>query len=162
MPRSAKPGERLFAAVLIVFSAAALWQAYEIAGFSKLSSPGVFPMLAALIMLVSAFVVWLDQRPASNESTSTSAPDAEPDFTLVPPRVLVVSLLLVAYVLAMPTLGFLIDSGLFLFTCIGYLWNRPLWMSLLVSAVSLLAIYLVFRLLFQVILPQGTLIGVLT
>jgi len=142
----------VFVVVLIVFSAAALWQAYQIAGFSKLSSPGVFPMLAAALMLLSGLFILRSELQSVPVKSETG--DGQP---IVPVRVAVVTLLLVLYVIAMPTLGFLLDSGLFLFACLAYLWKKPLWMALLVSLVSLVAIHLVFREVFQVILPQGTL-----
>ncbi|MFK7995969.1 MAG: tripartite tricarboxylate transporter TctB family protein, partial [Granulosicoccus sp.] len=76
----------------------------------------------------------------------------------LPPRVVVLTVLLVLYVVAMPTLGFLLCSGLFLIASISYLWKKPVWQSVLVSVVSLLVIHIVFRIVFQVILPRGTLI----
>lgn len=158
----ARHGEQIFVAVLIIFSAAALWQAYLIAGFTKWSSPGAFPMLAAATMLASGIAILRNarhQRPRQEpepEETSESTP-----YQALPVRVVVVALLLILYVLAMPSLGFLLDSWLFLFACIAYLWNRSLWLALLISVVSLLAIHVVFRILFQVILPQGTLPGLL-
>ncbi|ASJ72668.1 tripartite tricarboxylate transporter TctB family protein [Granulosicoccus antarcticus] len=156
----AKKGEQIFVAVLIVFSAAALWQAYLIAGFSKWASPGAFPMLAAATMLASGIAILRNARHQSQaqEPASENATESAP-YRPLPIRVVVVALLLILYVLAMPTLGFLLDSWLFLFACITYLWNRSIWFALLISVVSLLAIHVIFRILFQVILPQGTLPG---
>lgn len=71
------------------------------------------------------------------------------------------ALLLTLYVLAMPTLGFLIDSGLFLVASIGYLWKKPFWMTVVTSLLSLLVIHLLFRVVFQVILPVGTLMDLI-
>lgn len=146
-------GESLFVVVLILFSAAALWEAYGIAGFSKWSSPGVFPMLASATMLVCALFILRDSRAHNAKQEKESLVDS-----VLPTRIVVISLLMVMYVVAMPTLGFLLDSGLFLFASISYLWTKPIWMALLVSLASLLVIHIVFRLVFQVILPQGTLI----
>ena len=154
-----KRGEIVFVAVLIVFSVAALWESYGISGFSKLSSPGVFPMLASATMLVSALFILLgdcEQRHLDNRPTESLS---EGSSALLPMQVIVSTILVLLYVIAMPTLGFLLSSGLFLFAAIGYLWNRPLWMALVVSVVSLIAIHVVFRQLFQVILPQGSLIN---
>lgn len=144
-----KRGERTFVVVLILFSTAAFWQAFQISGFSKLASPGVFPMLASATMIISALFILFGER------TSDVTPDVLPTL---PARVGVITLLLVLYIIAMPALGFLVCSGLFLFASISYLWTKPLWLSLLISIVALLIIHLIFRLAFQVILPQGTLI----
>ena len=54
-------------------------------------------------------------------------------------------------------LGFMVATGLFLFVMLLYLWRRGLWLSLAVTAGSLLAIHVIFRMVFQVILPRGTL-----
>lgn len=154
-------GETVFVAVLILFSAAALWLAYGIAGFSKWSSPGVFPMLASATMLVCGLFIFRDNQKVGSTPVITEQPTIDASPTL-PIRVVIISVLLALYVVAMPTLGFLLSSGLFLLTSISYLWKKPLWMALLVSAVSLAAIHVVFRLVFQVILPKGTLIGLLS
>ncbi len=79
--------------------------------------------------------------------------------TVLPLQVAVVTVLLVLYVISMPTLGFLLSSGLFLIASISYLWKKPVWMALLVALGSLFVIHVVFRQVFQVILPQGTLIN---
>lgn len=41
-PAQRRPGELAFAAFLLIVSLILLWNAYGIAGFSKLSSPGPF------------------------------------------------------------------------------------------------------------------------
>ncbi|MFK7856559.1 MAG: tripartite tricarboxylate transporter TctB family protein [Granulosicoccus sp.] len=178
-------GETIFVVVLIAFSATALWLAHGIAGFSKWSSPGVFPMLASATMLVCGLFILKDclrnkKKAASlvqqdltvqthaakaDLAVKSNVPSSTTDSTcengVLPKRVAILSILMVIYVAAMPTLGFLIDSGLFLFVSISYLWNRSAWMALLVSLLSLMIIHIVFRLAFQVILPQGTLIELL-
>lgn len=146
--------------VLIIFSAAALWQAYRIAGLTKWSSPGAFPMLAAATMLLSGIVILkngLRRRADPQSHASVVAPSS----TILPGRVIIISVLLLLYVLAMPTLGFLLDSGLFLFACMAFLWNRSIWIAALISILSLLVIHLIFRMVFQVILPQGSLFTLL-
>lgn len=146
--RSRRPGELGFAIVLLVLGAIALWQAYGISGFDKLSSPGVFPMLASGVMLTSAFVIVreIHSRPSSPNQRMTS---------VLPGRLLLMTALLFAYALLMPRLGFLAASGLFLFSSLSWLWRRPWWAALGVALFSLLAVHLLFRRLFQVVLPQG-------
>ena len=150
------PGEGVFAAVLIVFSLAALWQAYEISGFSGLSTAGVFPMLAAGAMLLSALCIAL--RSATIGKPSEKQRPAWTAFLreVTPLRHVAMITLIALYLLAMPWLGFVISSALFLFTSLAFLWRRSLWLSLVLTAVSLGAVYGIFRVLFQVVLPQGT------
>lgn len=188
-------GETLFVTALVLFSAVALWESYGIAGFSKWSSPGVFPMLASVVMLICGLFIYRDTRTRSDDSLnehdhghghghghnhehshdnenqvvinapSDNLADTQPiptatDAALVlPQRVIVVTVLLALYVTAMPTLGFLLCSGLFLFISISYLWKKPLWLSLCVSLASLFIIHILFRRVFQVILPEGTIIS---
>lgn len=150
-----EPGEIAFTIIVLAFSAAALWQAYEISGFTGLSTPGVFPMLAAGTMLLSAIVIL---RYTLRKST----PDDKEHSLLVrffreitPWRLILVVAMILAYMLAMPLLGFTISSGLFLFFSFLLLWRRNPLISLLVTAVSLGAVIGVFRVIFQVVLPQG-------
>mgnify|MGYP006150041735 CR=1 FL=1 len=45
-------GERSFCVLLLVFSLAILYLAYQIAGFSSANSPGAFPLGVGLVMLL--------------------------------------------------------------------------------------------------------------
>ena len=55
--RRKRRGEDLFGLIMVVISVGLFWQAYQIAGFSALSSPGAFPMAAAAMMVVGALTV---------------------------------------------------------------------------------------------------------
>ena len=46
-PLPRKVGELFFGFIVLAFSVFLFWQAYEISGFSELSSPGSVPMAAA-------------------------------------------------------------------------------------------------------------------
>lgn len=149
-----RPGEASFAVLLVVVSAAAFWQSYEISGFSGPTEPGVFPMLAAGVMLISAVailrdVVARDRAPRQGLASAL--------LSIAPPRLLLVIAMIAGYVGAIPWLGFMVSSGLFLFAAFWVLWRRgPLWSALLTVA-ALAAIYLIFREVFQVVLPRGVL-----
>ena len=151
-----RPGELAFICLLVLFSAAALWQAYDISGFTGLSQPGVFPMLAAATMLLSCGFIL---RDALRKRTSLE-PGQRAAFwrDILPVRLLVMLAMVAAYLYAMPWLGFVIASGLFLFACFAYLWRKSLLISLLLAAGSLGAVYFLFRIVFEVVLPQGTLL----
>ena len=148
-PRGRRPGELAFALLLAAFAAVAAWQSWRISGFSKLSSPGVFPMLASGAMLVAALFTVRDAARAK------AIPGARLVGDVVSWRLVVVVALLVGYVLALPRLGFLAASALFLMASLSYLWRRPWWAALGVTIGSLLALHVVFRVLFRVVLPQG-------
>ena len=147
----------MFIVVAILFGVAAFWQAFMISGFTGLSTPGVFPMLASATMVISGIFILrktvLTQSPAKAASVEN-----ERFFEDILPWRLVGMLALVAfYVFTMSTLGFVIGSAIFLFAAFSFLWKKNLLISLALTAVSLVSIYFVFRKVFQVILPQGTL-----
>ena len=156
--RSRRAGELAFAVGLLGFSVAAFWQAFEISGFSGASTPGVFPMLASGAMAISALCILRHTLMMPKPTEHSVSPLRRFIGEVLPPRLMVVLLLVVLYLAAMPWLGFLISSGLFLLAAIAFLWRRGIFQSLLLTAACLGAIYVVFRVVFQVVLPQGTLL----
>lgn len=152
--RSRRPGELVFIALLLLASLWLFWQSVLISGFSGLSTPGVFPMLASGTMVVSLLWILRD--------TARRAPDGggiHRFLEQITPRRQVVMLGLVGlYVAVMPWLGFVLASGLFLVMTIGFLWRRNIFITAGISAVALGVIYLIFRVAFQVVLPKGTLL----
>lgn len=155
--RERRPGELVFISILIGFSLTAAWQAYEISGFSEIAGAGVFPMLATGTMIISALAIlrsaFADKRPSTTSATLASRFLSE----VTPLQLIVVIAMIIAYVVAMPLIGFVLSSGSFIFAMLIYLWRTGLVLSLIVSTGSLALIYLVFRILFQVVLPQGSL-----
>lgn len=156
-------GERGFSLLLIVFSTAAFWQSHAISGFTGLSTPGVFPMLASATMLVAALWILIQSLRQPSEVPSDhlgTEPRNHQGFVekILPLRLVIVVVLITGYVIAMPQLGFLLSSAAFLFLSFSYLWRKPLLVSLLITLVSVVSVYLIFRKLFQVVLPQGTLL----
>ncbi|WP_193366726.1 tripartite tricarboxylate transporter TctB family protein [Pelagibius marinus] len=155
---SRRPGELVFAVVLLAFSLAAFWQAYEISGFSGLTTAGVFPMLASGTMVLAALVILM--RTAGRRGSEGGAAALLGRFLreVTPLRHAAMLALILVYLVAMPWLGFTASSGCFLFVSFAYLWRRSFLVSLLLTAVSLGAIYVIFRVVFQVVLPQGSLL----
>ncbi len=149
-----RPGELVFVVLLLLASLWLFWQSVLISGFSGLSTPGVFPMLASGVMVASALWILRD--------TARRAPDGGGIgrfLEQVTPLRQVVMLGLVAlYVAVMPLLGFVLASGLFLFVTISFLWRRNFFLTVGISALALGVIYLIFRVAFQVVLPRGTLL----
>ena len=149
-----RPGELVFALLIVVFSVGALWQSYSISGFSGKTTPGVFPMIASGVMVISGVVVLMSatQLPAP--------PEGAPGFLaeILTLRHMVVIGLVLAYVLLMPLIGFVASSAVFLFCSFRFLWRKNPLLMLALTGVTLVIIYVVFREVFQVVLPQGILL----
>ena len=148
-----RPGERVFLAVLLAAAGFAVFEARRLGGFANLSGPGFFPMLASTVMAAS-LVVLLAQRLRAPASLADLRRFVD---QILPLRLLVVVALIGLYVWAMPVLGFMVATGLFLLAMLLYLWRRGVWLSLAVTAGSLVVIHVIFRIVFRVILPSGTL-----
>lgn len=149
-----RPGELLFSVILVVFSVAAFWQAYSISGFTGKTTPGVFPMLASGVMTVSGLLILI-----STARTPPDTSDAAGFFTKVLSRNHIVLIgLVLGYVVLMPLLGFIVSSALFLFCAFQFLWRKSPLVTLALTALTLAVIYIIFREVFQVVLPQGSLL----
>ncbi|MFK5979439.1 MAG: tripartite tricarboxylate transporter TctB family protein [Rhizobiaceae bacterium] len=155
--RERRPGELAFALTLLVFSIAALWQAYSISGFKGLSTAGVFPMLAAFAMVVSGLFIVKDILVGRFSSwVITQAPETE--HKVLTARLVIMMALVFLYIASMPYLGFMVASAGFLFASFSYLWRKNILISIVLTGVTLTLIYGLFRILFQVVLPKGSLI----
>lgn len=149
LPDQRRPGELGFTLFLVLASGALLWEAYGIAGFRALSSPGAIPMAATAVMLVCAvLVLWQTvKKPRTTDESLRVA--------VFPGPVILMAAMLLAYGVLLKPLGFLPTSALFLFASIKLLSGRSLLFSASVALVSLAAIWLVFRLVFTVLMPPG-------
>ena len=148
-----RPGELVFLLVLLAFGLLAVREAQRLGGFANLSGPGLFPMLASTVLVLSLLAVtWRRLRQGEPLGGIRRF-----FHEVMPLRLVVVTGLIGAYVAVMPELGFMVASGLFLFVMLLYLWRRGFWLALAVTAASLLAIQVIFRVVFQVVLPAGRL-----
>lgn len=112
------------------------------------------PMLASGTMLVTGLAILRDTlRRSPEESREIKGLLAY----LFPLRVVLFTLLVAAYVGSIPIVGFLPASGGFLFVAIWTLWTKGPGWSLAISLLSIGLIYLLFRVVFQVVLPMGSL-----
>lgn len=153
-PDTLRPGERLFALLLVVFAAYAFWESYEISGFTGLTTAGVMPMLASGVMVLTGLVILVEALrgpPVADSSTKGLV------NYLFPQRVVLFTLLVALYVAVIPGVGFLPASGALIFVAVWALWRKgPFW-SLAISIFSIAVIYLLFRIVFKVVLPIGSL-----
>jgi len=146
-------GERTFCVLLVIFSLVVLYQAYLIAGFSSISSPGAYPLGVAAVLLISAIrVLWeLRGKQTHGQSWATSAKAFSQ--THFPQHIVVFTLLAVAYLAAIQWASFYVSTFAFLMLSIVYLRRGKVLSALVASGISLLAIYLLFTLAFSVYLP---------
>lgn len=154
--RGRRPGEVTFALILLVTSLLALWEAFTISGFSSLSGPGVFPMLAAATMVVCSLGVLVQDR-ALAPSYDGGAAGAFFE-TILPPRLLVFTAMIALYMLSLGRAGFFVSSFVFLFAGFWFLDRSSLLRAGIMSAASVAAIWVIFRYIFAVVLPRGSFI----
>lgn len=152
--RRKKPGEGTFGVLLLLLALFLLWQAYGISGLEGLSTPGAFPLAAAAAMVVSALVVVVGdlRRPSEDQPGERGRVFLE---TITPTVIMIFAGFVIGYAALLDRLGFLPASLLFLFAGIQFLHRRSVGYSFAVALGSLIVIYAVFRLVFQVVLPEG-------
>lgn len=140
--------------LLVVFAAYAFWESSEISGFTGLTTAGVMPMLASGVLVLTGLVILVEalrSPPAADSSTKGLV------TYLFPLRVVLFTLLVALYVAVIPGVGFLPASGALIFIAVWALWRKgPFW-SLAISLFSIAVIYLLFRVVFKVVLPMGSL-----
>lgn len=144
-----RPGEAIFSIVLAGFSAFLLWTAYGISGFDELSSPGALPMAASGTMLVAALIIAAKTLKAPLTRSENFRQH------ILPPAVLIAMVMIVAYAVLLQPLGFLPTSFLFLLALIRILGKQNVAVCAAIAAACVLLIYLVFRIIFTVIMPEG-------
>jgi putative tricarboxylic transport membrane protein len=155
------PGELAFTLIMLLFGLTALWQAWRISGFSSWSSPGMLPMLAALTMACSALVfVRKTLRVKGTQVPAGSALSRLFFRQITPLPIVLFTVLIVVYMLALEPLGFVLSSFGFLVAAMFALGSRRVLFTVAVSAVSLAVIYVIFQTAFSVVLPEGILRGV--
>ena len=157
--RSRLPGEITFTVLLLMFSVFMLWTAYGISGFESIASAGSFPMVATGVMVITGLVnvVHTLRAKASLPHEGESLP--RQFVRQLTPGVLIGFILAtVAYMGALEWAGFLVSSYVFLVVSMWLLGSRRMVLNLGVSALSLGAIYVIFRTIFSVVLPSGKLL----
>jgi hypothetical protein len=152
------PGETAFGWLTLAFSLFLFYESYKIAGFSSLSSPGGTPLAASGLMIICSVIVIvrnLRSPPAGSASMAEAARRFHDEILPVHPLIGYV-LVILAYMLLLEPLGFNLTSFLFLFVSFYYLHRRGgLWLAVWLSAVSVIIVYILFQLIFQVTLPDG-------
>lgn len=146
---SRRPGELVFTILMTLGSAALLWNAYGIAGFEALSSPGAIPMATAAVMLISSIVILVKTIGLKKVEGETLTKD------ILPWIVLIMFALLVAFGIALKPLGFIPTAAIFLVLSMKLMARRSWPLTILIALGSLVMIWLIFRIVFTVLLPSG-------
>lgn len=147
--KTRKPGERIFCFLLVLGSAYLFWQAYNIAGFSSLSSPGAFPLAASAVMVLASCITFI------NTLKAPAAEGVRFAYHCFPPIVATIMALILIYSVVLESLGFILASFAFLFISIQFLYRRSILTTLMITLLALIVVYIIFRLVFQVVLPEG-------
>lgn len=147
-PPTRRPGELIFALLLTAGCIVLLWQAWNIAGPSRLSAARSVPVAATAIMVAAMLVVLVQtlRRPSGT---------AHFRIDILPGHVVLIAGLLVAYAVVLRPLGFLPTSFLFLTLSIRLLGKGSWARAGLIAALSVLGVWIIFRLIFTVLMPQG-------
>ena len=153
------PGELTFMGLIVLFSAFMLWTAYGISRFDSISSPGVFPMVCALAMLITGGMNLIKTARARLVLEEGETWLQQLVHKILPLQLVLFALLILAYMLLLEVLGFLVASYSFLVLAMSLLGSRRIGLNMLVSLVVLAAIFAVFRTAFSVVLPAGSLVG---
>jgi putative tricarboxylic transport membrane protein len=146
-------GEIIFNLALLIASLVLAHQAWSIAGFASLTSAGVFPMLAAGTMVVSAVFILADsarKTPPEKRGMMQAL-----SLEIISLRTVVFAVLIVGYMMALRPLGFVLASYLFLAAAMMFLHRRNYLYLLLLSAIAVAVVYFLFRYVFVVVLPRG-------
>lgn len=153
-PEKLQPGERAFDWLLLIFSAAVFYQAYQISGFSSINSAGAFPIGLALIMIVSSIAVLAGHRRKAKPDVRGPLDELMSFLrTHFPPNVLVFCVLAIAYLAAIQPFSFFISTFVFLAVAFIYLRQGKIVSSLVTSAFAIAVIYGLFTVVFRVYLP---------
>lgn len=144
-----RPGELVFNIAILLASLFLLYSAYGISGFEALSAPGAVPMATTAIMSVCAIIILRDSLRKRSDTAQTVGRD------ILPLSVIVTIAMIAGYALALRPLGFLPTSVLFLLIMARFLSKRSWGFCLAVSVGTVLVIWIIFRLIFSVLMPQG-------
>ena len=160
--RSRLPGELTFMALMMAFSTFMLWTSFHISKFDSISSPGVFPMLCAALMVATGLLSLHQAWKASPSADASQSVFQQFLVHLAPLKLVLFTALIVTYMLALEVTGFLVSSYVFLLLSMQVLGSKKIVINLMVSALVLICIFIVFRTAFSVVLPAGSLLGPFT
>lgn len=140
-------GGRAFLTVLCCFSLAVIYFSTQIYAFGQPSSPATIPFACGLAMFASS--VFLMLRSADSPKSGSVRP--------LSARGAFFAALSMIYVGVLDTIGFVIATSVFLFASFIALGRRRTTGAAAYALLSVAVIYLLFRIFFLVLLPEGVL-----
>lgn len=146
-------GQIVFQGFLLVASSVLFWEAYGIEGFSSMSGAGVFPMIAAGVMIVTTLIMLVKSIAARSRTDEVTAPLSERLAAIVTLPMIGYMLICAVYVAALDHAGFWIASAVFLFVSFMMLDRKGMVRSILVTAAVLAFVFAIFSFVFSVYLP---------
>jgi putative tricarboxylic transport membrane protein len=152
-------GELTFMALLVLVSVFLLWTSYQISSFDSLAAPGSFPMVCAAAMLVTGLINVVKTARAKLNLENGETWLQQFGRKVTPVQLVAFAVLILLYMLGMEYIGFLLASYIFLAASMYLLGSRRVLLNLLISLLVLVAIFIVFRTAFSVVLPAGSLVG---
>lgn len=139
---------------MMVLSLFVLILAYRISGFSAISSPGAFPMAAGLVMVISAGLALFGNRKLEKPDAENLADEMKLAVKAVFPKEFVIYTgIIIGYMIALQPLHFLPSSFVFMVLSMIVLRGGGFVKSLLISAGTLVCIYIIFQYFFRVVMP---------
>lgn len=150
-----KPGEKVFDWLLLLFSFAFLYEAYQIDGIPSLNSAGSFPMGLGLIMLASSAVILVSHRRKRRDPEIHSHTEELKIFLAehFQPHIIAFSLISIVYLVAIAWVSFYVSTFVFLSVMFIYYRSGKVFSSLIISGAAIAIIYVLFTLVFRVYLP---------
>ena len=152
-------GELTFMALLVLVSVFLLWTSYQISSFDSLAAPGSFPMVCAGAMRVTGLINLVKTARARLNLENGETWLQQFGRKVTPLQLIAFSTLIFLYMLGMEYIGFLLASYIFLAASMYLLGSRRIGLNLVISLLVLVAIFVVFRTAFSVVLPAGSLVG---
>lgn len=152
-----KAGEKGFTLILLLAGLFFTWQSVLLYRQApEASSYGAVPLFCSALIVVFALAIlledWKKKTPISGQSIGRAIKAAFTD--ILPKDVLVMIALGALYCVAMYlNLGFMVATPVFLWCSMIYLSRGNYLKNLLWTALCMIFIYLVFRVLFSVVLP---------
>jgi putative tricarboxylic transport membrane protein len=152
-------GELTFMVLLVLVSVFLLWASYKISSLDSLAAPGTFPMVCAFAMLVTGLINAVKTARAKLNLENGETRLQQFGRKVTPVQLIAFTVLIFLYMLGMEYIGFLLASYLFLAVSMYLLGSRRVLLNLVISLLVLVAIFIVFRTAFSVVLPAGSLVG---
>ncbi|MFV0575051.1 MAG: tripartite tricarboxylate transporter TctB family protein [Vibrio sp.] len=146
-----KPGEVIFNGFMLILSIVLLWQAFDISGFDKFSSPGTFPMSAAFIMFIFSSITLIKSIKKNRIDQAGILFFNQ----ILPLKIAVMIGMIIVFSLTIESIGFLVTSFILLTASFYIYYKKNVLLAAVISVLSLLVVYGIFRLVFLVILPEG-------